>query len=383
MEKEKKISIGLTVSAIVLILLIGGIYIIKNNTAERNSGNDVSVETGQPAGEQVDAGSAGKADEKGQDGVSAESAEETGAGADSYFIYTDELPDIMGKPAEELYTEAFSCTEDGNSSVRYYIKDGTLFFDECVAKYDEEGMAVYEWKGEEKIADDVIYVDYNSYYGTSPLAVYITENHVLRGNYGFGYCEEIYLENIQYARAYAEQIIALGTDGSLWCLGRSYSISDGRKLVYNNWQKVLENVVYASLGHYNYMAVTSDGSLYMWGDNTYGQFGDGSLLKEDTGFKPDCYFYPEPIKVADNVKMVWQGKPGLQYDSEYEGPLYLRSYILTSEDELYVCGEAVDDEIRKFSWYGELGDVKEFYAAQGEDREYVEVNCTSRLYLVK
>ena len=246
----------------------------------------------------------------------------------------------------------------------------------------EDGSVTYEWQREKKIAEDVVYVDYNSYYGGN-LVIYITEDYVLHGNYGFGYCEEIYLENIQYARAYGEQIIALGTDGSLWCLGKSHSISDGRKLVYNNWQKVLENVAYASLGHYNYMAITTDGSLYMWGDNSYGQFGDGSLLKEETGFKPDNYFYSEPVKVAEGVKMVWQGKPGVQYDAEYEERFYMRSYILTLEDKLYVCGEAVDDEIRKFSWFGELGDVKSFYASEGEDIEYIEVNCTSKLYPVQ
>lgn len=340
MEKEKKISALLTVAAIVLILLIGGVYMIQN---------DAPAEKEQQVSEQAGTDNTEKADENGQEDLSAESAIKEEVQADAYFIYTGELPDIIGKTAEELYAEAFSCTEDG--------MDGGIL-------------------------DNAIYVDYNNYHGNS-LAIYITEDHVLHGNYGFGYCEEIYLENIKFARAYAEQVIALGTDGSLWCLGKSYSISDGRKLVYNNWQKVLEDVVYASLGHYNYMAITSDGSLYMWGDNTYGQFGDGSLLKEDTGFKPDCYFYPEPVKVADNIKMIWQGKPGLQYDSGYEGTLCLRSYILTSEDELYVCGEAVDDEIRRFSWFGELGDVKEFYAAGGEDKEYIEVNCTSKLYPVK
>ena len=340
MEKEKKISVMFTVTAIVLILLGGGVYIMRNSA--------------EPERKQQMVGQAGSytlemADDKVWEDLSAENVKEAEVQTDTPFIYTEALPDIFGKTAEELYKEAFSGTEEG---------------------LDDD------------ILDDAIYMDHNNYYGES-LFIYITEDHVLHGNYGFGYYEEIYLENIKFARAYAEQVIALGTDGNLWCLGKSSSISDGRKLVYNNWQKVLEDVVYASLGHYNYMAITSDDSLYMWGDNTYGQFGDGSLLKEDSGFKPDCYFYPEPVKVADGVKMIWQGKPGLQYDSGYEEPLYLRSYILTSEDELYVCGEAVNDEIRRFSWFGELGDVKEFYAAEGEEKEYIEVNCTSKLHLVK
>lgn len=365
MEKEQKITAVFTVAAVVLILIIGGVYFGKNKASEKNT------ETGKAKAEAVTEESIlEKQDEKEQ--------------TEEVFFYAGKLPDIMGKSAEELYRQAFSGIEEKDNYVHYYIKEGTLFLDEYkeTGSYDEDGLAIYEWNREQRIADDVIYVDYNGY-GGGALAIYITEDHVLHGNYGFGYCEEIYLENMKYARAYAEQIIALGMDGSLWCLGKSFSISDGRKLIYHNWQKVLENVVYASLGHYNYMAITTDGSLYMWGDNTYGQFGDGSLLKEDTGFEPDCYFYEEPVKVADNVKMVWQGKPGEQYGAEYEEPDYLRSYILTLEDRLYVCGQEVNDEIRRFTWFGELGNVKDFYALEGVEQEYVEVNCTSRLHLVQ
>ncbi len=350
MEKEKKISIGITAATIALVMIFFAIYFMSLRTAEEEQAK-ISVQE-----ENIQE----------QEAVVVIQEQETDS-----FLYEEELSDIWGKSKQELYEEAFSCTEEESEYVHYYIKGGTLFFDEYAetGSYDEEGLAVYEWKREQKIAEHVIYVDANDYSSTDD-AVYITDENQLCGT---GKYRDIYLENVKFARAYADQLLALKTDGSLWCMGRSFSLSDGRELFYSGWQQVLTDVTYASLGHYLYMAITEDGSLYMWGDNTYGQFGDGSLLKEDTGFKPDIYFYPEPIKVADGIKMIWQGKPGMQYPLMQEGRGVLQTYFLTETDELYVCGEAVDEEVRIFYYFGELGRVD----------EGVEINCTSKLYPVK
>ena len=94
MEKEKKISALLTVAAIVLILLIGGVYMIQN---------DAPAEKEQQVSEQAGTDNTEKADENGQEDLSAESAIKEEVQADAYFIYTGELPDIIGKTAEELY----------------------------------------------------------------------------------------------------------------------------------------------------------------------------------------------------------------------------------------------------------------------------------------
>jgi len=39
---------------------------------------------------------------------------------------------------------------------------------------------------------------------------------------------------------------------------------------------VLDNVVYVSTGHSHTMAIRSDGSLWAWGGNAYGQLGGGT-----------------------------------------------------------------------------------------------------------
>lgn len=120
---------------------------------------------------------------------------------------------FMDKTAEELYEEYFTVTEQETEDVHFYIKDGTLYLDEYAetGEYDEEGLAVYEWRRNQKIADNVIFIDYNWYkYGTN--ALYITEGHTLHGT---GDYEDTYLENIKYASVYADQMMVLCICGEI------------------------------------------------------------------------------------------------------------------------------------------------------------------------
>lgn len=274
---------------------------------------------------------------------------------------------FMEQSAEEIYGELFANTEETTEYVHFYIEDGTLYLDEYAetGEYDEEGICIYEWNRGQKIAEDVIFVDYN-WYRMPPNALYITSDHVLHGT---GEYEDIYLENIKFARTYADQMIALTMDGNLWCKGWSYSLSDGRELEYQGWELVMQNVVFANITHYGYLAITEDESLYMWGDNTYGQLGDGSLLKEGT-INTDCYFYEEPVKVADNIKMAWERHPGNPEQTEEFGEL--RTYFLTNDNKLYVSGEGIGNESRSFTYFGEMGQLE----------EPMSIRCTSTLHEV-
>lgn len=275
---------------------------------------------------------------------------------------------FVEQSAQELYEACFGRVEEETYDTHFYVKDGVLYLDEYAftGEYDEETVGIYEWRREQEIAQDVIYVDSNYYYLGSN-ALYITADNVLHGT---GEYEDVYMENVKYARVYADQMLALSEDGDLWCKGLVHCIGNGDVLEYTDWQLVLEDVLFAEIGHYKYMAISEDGSLYMWGDNTYGQFGDGSLLREKNSFDSEKYFYKEPVKVADDIKMVWERQPASVNGDEYGK---LRTYFLTEDNDLFVCGEEVGDESKEFEYFGEMGELE----------QPMSIICTSQLHKVE
>lgn len=362
---EKKQSLIMTIGAVVLIVVVILISVAVNKKTNTSDSNPIEKENTALDAAQTVASALyeGGKDElfKGEVGVIEESK------GPVHYPDTDYDYSFMEQSAEEIYEELFTNTEETTEYVHYYIEDGILYLDEYAetGEYDEDGLCIYEWNRGQKIAENVVFVDYN-WYRMPPNALYITADHVLHGT---GEYEDIYLENIKFARTYADQMIALTLDGNLWCRGWSYSLSDGRELEYQGWELVMQNVVFANVTHYGYIAITEDNSLYMWGDNTYGQFGDGSLL-DDGSFKTDCYFYTEPVKVADNIKMVWERHPGNPKQTEEFGEL--RTYFLTNDNRLFVSGEGIGNESRPFTYLGEMGMLE----------EPMSVRCTSTLHEV-
>ena len=121
---------------------------------------------------------------------------------------------------------------------------------------------------------------------------------------------------------------AITTDGDLYMwgdnlhgqLGRGYS-----GVFRYDPVKIMENVVSVSLGGSHSAAITADGSLYMWGDNFYGQLGNG-----EGGSYGD--HSSAPVKIMDNVASVSLGTD--------------HSAALTTDGSLYMWGH---------NRYGELG----------------------------
>jgi len=108
----------------------------------------------------------------------------------------------------------------------------------------------------------------------------------------------------------AHAVAAIRTDGSLWMWGRtgrgvlgiggdgnaSYEIdkdTDDREYYQDTPVKILDGVSAVRIGANHAAAIRTDGSLWMWGSNLYGQLGNGTT--NDSGV---------PIKIMDHVAAV-------------------------------------------------------------------------------
>lgn len=104
---------------------------------------------------------------------------------------------------------------------------------------------------------------------------------------------------------------------------------DGRLLKWNNednkdnivFEKILDNVDSVYDGALHFAAITKDGCLYSWGDNEYGELGNGTDINSDT-----------PVKVLDNVATVNY----LKHDG---------SAALTKDGDLYMWGCYSDSNV--------------------------------------
>ncbi len=88
------------------------------------------------------------------------------------------------------------------------------------------------------------------------------------------------------------------SDGSLWMWGDNYfgQLGDGTQTNRRSPVKIMENVAAVSLGHQHSAAIKTDRSLWMWGHNYRGPLGDGT---------EDSKSYP--VKIMDNVAAVSLG----------------------------------------------------------------------------
>ena len=135
----------------------------------------------------------------------------------------------------------------------------------------------------------------------------------------------------------AHTVAAIQTDGSLWMWGKNihselgnsgqgdkfYEIEELDSVEYYQTTpiKVLENVTSVSLGANHTAAIQTDGSLWMWGSNYYGQLGNGT--NTDAG---------EPVKIMDGAAAVDLG--------------WSRTAVLKTDGSLWTWGR---------NCYGQLG----------------------------
>lgn len=87
------------------------------------------------------------------------------------------------------------------------------------------------------------------------------------------------LEDVRSVAAGGDFTVALKTDGTLWAWGGNDYGQLGNGTVVSAAQpvQVLDQVTAVSAGDYHVAAIRADGTLWTWGDNLYGQLGDGTL----------------------------------------------------------------------------------------------------------
>lgn len=122
------------------------------------------------------------------------------------------------------------------------------------------------------------------------------------------------MEDVAYARAGRESIVALKEDGSVWWWGQYQSVyltepgvyedywtsvedeTNKTKMLYNSPKKILDDCIYVTTGDWTGAAIGKNGDLYTWGLNVFGECG--VPVSDDD-------YVRVPQKVLEDVRMVW------------------------------------------------------------------------------
>lgn len=284
-------------------------------------------------------------------------------------IYVSNLENIqVGNDfsLEDCYMK--ECDTEKN---HFYIDENGVLWGTGENDYGQLGFGIYETekKYEEpiKIAEQVISVDASE---SGYFCIYLTENGdlygiglnykgILLGEETIWYSSEeghlihedyqkvsspiLLMRNVAYAKAGDTSIAVLQKDKTAYWWGE-YNPIRPQNMYSCEPVKVMENCRYITTGIYNGAAINENGELYTWGWNILGACG--TEIAEDE-------FVRTPIKVLDDVKMVWVNEIGLNpvhmenfVDIERKLNYHYNIFALTNDNKMFASGMNVGDKER-------------------------------------
>lgn len=252
--------------------------------------------------------------------------------------------------ASEIRIDECYSHNEVNYSSRFFIDGNGILYGASANEHGELGNGTTEAditaKGfyrEVEVARDVCHVSLGKEF-----MVYLTDSGMLMGTGNLpaagASCVAVELmSDVQYVKCSPYGMIVLKTDGTVWCAGR---LCDGDGNVireYDGFEQVMDHAVYADAGESTMAVIRSDGSLWMWGDNSSQQCGVDSRVAEN---------FTEPTQVRENVRMVWLDRLAFYDEQEYQGYLSVasaptdmdtyhtfRTYVLQDDGQVYACGQ--------------------------------------------
>lgn len=307
-------------------------------------------------------------------------------------LLTDPISMISSEPEHVIQTEdePFSLTMDieehyitstGDPSNVYYIDENKTLWGWGENTYGQLGQGTKDNTYHEemvKIAENVVHVDFSQ----KGFVIYLTTDHKLYGlgnsgcgalqqydsfdwkrylNYGLEtYSVEtpyLLMEDVIYARCGKDDVVCMTQDGAVWTWGTMYvngSYPWGTVNYIEKPIKILENAVLVTGGWFHHAALLEDGTLWTWGYNLAGNCGVA-----------DSPVVAEPVKVEEDVVMVWTGTMQYNIDCfdyisglDLEYPRQHENTLIKKSDGSYlICGAYVGTTPQYITNYYELAEI--------------------------
>lgn len=316
----------------------------------------------------------------------------------TYPVYEVESIDNLQLDDKEFHIENYYIKNQSNNLNRYYIDSHNVLWGYGRNDYGQLGNGEQNSLGDygmtpQKIAENVVHVDANQYF-----TIYLTEKGELygiganlNGIMGMEVTEDYItnpaavaastpvclLQDVRYARVTMRGIAALKKDGSVWWWGEiittsAKNIEKAVGLQYSKPVKMLDHAIYVTCGQFCMAAIKEDGTLWTWGNNTFGSCG------YDSG---DQGFIEEPVMVLEDVKMVWMDEIRFDtiektvcdgYISPYRCQYPYVTFVEKKDGSVYACGYEVEGEGSKSWTYLLYGDI----LRTDEDPDFPPVTVT-------